>query len=125
MKTGIFIKAVMIALILCIFGCGDGDKELQKDTKIIADAMCKNLDAMHKLRIASPEDSILIKKLQGDIQKIQDEMKSLYQEFNRKFGEKTKTFEFSKKFRKYLSVSILDCKNLSKEDRETFEKDAR
>jgi len=110
MKIRVFFYAIAIILVPGIIGCGDSDKDLKKDTKEIAEIMCKSIDAMHKLRIADPADSQRIQKLQSDEENIQVEMKALYKQFNTKYGDKIKKPEFVKKFRKYLSISMLDCK---------------
>jgi hypothetical protein len=49
-------------------------------------------------------------------------MTLLNEKFRTKYSEKVNTDEFKRDFRKLLSESMLDCKSLSKEDREAFEK---
>ena len=122
MKIRIILFSIFILGFFGISGCKSEYKELKKDTKDIADVMCKSLEAMKNLKMADPTDSLKVKKLQMDYQNIQTEMMILYQKFRTKYGNKTKSKEFNEVFRKYLNESMLDCKSLSKEDREAFEK---
>ena len=122
MKIRVILYSILLAGIFGIPGCKGENKELKKDTKEIATVMCKSLEAMKNLKMADPADSLLVKKLQGEYKNIQKEMTIIYQKFKTKYGDKATTKEFSEEFRKYLSESILDCKSLSKEDRESFEK---
>jgi predicted nuclease with TOPRIM domain len=122
MKFRFIFYTILFAGIFGISGCKSENKELKKDTKDIADVMCKSMEAMKNLKMANPADSVQVKKLQAEYKNIQTEMTILYQEFKTKYGEKATTKEFNEEFRKYLSESMLDCKSLSKEDRETFEK---
>jgi hypothetical protein len=50
-------------------------------------------------------------------------MMGLYSQFRTKHGDKPASEAFNVEFRKYLNESMLECKNLSKEERETFEKE--
>lgn len=113
---------IIIAGIIGITGCGGKDKELKADATDIANIMCRSIDAMKKLRGADPADSLMVKKLQVEYNIIQEEMTKVYQDFRTKYKEKVTTKEFSDQFRKYLNTAMLDCKSLSKEDREAFEK---
>ncbi len=122
MKISVIFYSILIAGLIGISGCGSEDRELKKDTKEIADVMCKTMGAMTNLKAVDPADSVKVARLQAEYQIIQAEMSKLYEEFRKKYGEKTTSKEFSGKFRKYLNESMLDCKNLSKEDREAFEK---
>jgi len=125
MKISHILTLVLIAGIIGISGCSSEDKELKKDAKEIADVMCKSMEAMKNLRLADPADSVLVYKLQEEYQLIQSDMSALYQQFRTKYGEKTSSKEFSDQFRRYLNEAMLDCKSLSKEDREAFEKGMR
>lgn len=122
MKISDIIYSLLIAGILGISSCTSENRELKKDAKNIADAMCKSLEAMKNLKIADPADSALVQKLQMEYKNVEDEMTILYQEFRTKYNKKITTKEFSNEFRKYLSESMLLCKSLSKEDLESFEK---
>jgi hypothetical protein len=122
MKIRIILFPLLIAGIFGISGCRSENKELKKDTKDIANVMCKSVEAMKNLKMADPDDSVQVEKLQLEYKKIQDEMTVLYRQFNTKYGEKVTTKEFSSEFRKYLNEAMLECKSLSKEDREAFEK---
>jgi hypothetical protein len=101
-------------------GCTSENKELKQDARRIASAMCNNLYAMKKLKMANPADSVGIKKIQAEVKEIQADMAILYTDFNTKYAEKAKTDEFNREFRKYLNESMLDCKSLSTEEREMF-----
>ena len=122
MKISVIFYSILIAGLIGISGCGNEDRELKKDTKEIADVMCKTMGAMTKLKAVDPADSAMVSRLQAEYQMIQADMAKLYEEFRKKYGDKTTSKEFTEKFRKYLNESMLDCKNLSKEDREAFEK---
>jgi hypothetical protein len=108
--------------IILLSGCKSN--ELKKDTDQIGDAMCRKIEVTAKLRLANPNDTATINKLQSDITKIGDEMTTLYQAFNKKYGDKAGDKEFNKKFSYELRRSMLDnCQSLSKQDREQFQKD--
>jgi hypothetical protein len=115
------ILAVIVTGIILLSGCSN---ELKNDTDKIGDAMCRNIEIMGKLRTVNLNDTANISKLQEEEAKVQEEMKVLYQDFNKKYGDKIHDKEFSKKFYKELRRTMLDnCKSLSKEDRDLFEKD--
>ena len=122
MKIRTIFSVVMLAGLVGIYGCNSEKKELKKEAGEIANVMCKSLEAMKNLKSADPADSARIDKLQAEYQVIQTEMADLYEKFRTKHGEKASSKEFNTEFRKYLSESMLDCKSLSKEDREAFEK---
>ena len=122
MNIRVIIYSVLLAGILGIAGCKSENTALKNDAKIIAEAMCKNLEAMKNLKSADPADSVLVNRLRLEHQKIQAEMTMLYQKFRTKYGDKATTKEFNAEFRKYLDESMLDCKSLTKEERETFER---
>ncbi len=122
MKARIFFYLIIIAGIVSISACSNENKELKKDAQNIAGVMCKSLEAMKNLQTADPDDSLLIQKLQLEYKKVESEMTALYQQFKTKYGDKTNNREFNERFRKFLNESMLDCKGLSKEDREAFEK---
>jgi outer membrane murein-binding lipoprotein Lpp len=113
--------AVIITGIFFLSGCTN---ELKKDTDQIGDAMCRNIEVMTKLRAVNPNDTATINKLQADVKNIQAEMTRLYQDFKKKYGDKVQDKEFNKTFSRELRQTMLDnCKSLSKEDREQFQKD--
>jgi hypothetical protein len=122
MKIRIVFYSVLIAGILGISGCTSENKELKREAKKIAEVMCKSLDAMKSLKCADPADSLLVQKLQLEYKNVETEMTVLYQEFRTKYGDKVTSKQFNEEFRKYLNEAMLDCKSLSKEDRENFEK---
>jgi len=121
------IKSILFTLITAgvflLSGCGGVNKELKKDAKNIADAMCKNIEAMNKLKNADPGDSILVQELQEESKQVQIEMTILYQEFKDKYKEKVNEGKFNKDFAKELRKSMLDCPHLSAKDKEQFQKE--
>jgi hypothetical protein len=116
------LYTVVIALMIGFTGCGGRSKEIQKDAKTFADAMCRSIDVMRQTRAANPADSALIKKLQQDQMNIKAEMMQLHADFKKKYGNEAEAPDFNKQYRKYLSDAMLECKFLSKEDRALFEK---
>ena len=122
MKIRISLAFILVAGILNLTGCGNENKELKKDAQEIAGVMCRSMEAMKNLRSADPADSIKVHQLQEEYNKVEMEMTSLYDDFKTKYGESTTSKEFAEQFRKYLNEAMLDCKSLSKEDREAFEK---
>ncbi|MEI7896151.1 MAG: hypothetical protein WCJ26_03890 [bacterium] len=125
MKIRIILYSVLISGILGIYGCGSENRELKKDAKNIADAMCKSMEAMKKLRGVNPADSVQVNRLQTEYKIVESAMSGLNQEFRKKYEKKLATGEFNDEFRKYLSEAMLECKSLSKEERETFEKESK
>jgi len=125
MKIKIILYTVMIALVIGVSGCGGSSKEVKKDARAFADAMCRSIENMRKLRAANPADTTVIKNLQKDQHGIEAEMMTLHQEFKKKYGDEAKTPEFNKQYRKFLSEAMLECKSLSKEDRALFEKEEK
>ncbi len=125
MKTGRILYLILIAAILGFSGCSSENQELKNDAKNIAEAMCKSIEAMKNLQTADPADSVQIQRLQADYKKIEAEMTALNDEFRKKYVGNVNSKEFTDQFRKYLNEAMLDCKSLSKEDREAFEKGAK
>ncbi|MEI6455217.1 MAG: hypothetical protein WCO93_02920 [bacterium] len=114
---------LMTAVIFIFAGCGGVNKEIKQDARNIADAMCKNIEAMNKLKVANPADSVLVDELQMKAKQVQIEMTILYQEFKAKYKEQAKEEKFNKEFAKELRKAMLDCKALSEKEREQFEKE--
>ncbi len=125
MKINIILCSVMISLALLLGGCGGQNRELKKDARNFADAMCRNIETMQKIRKASPADTLLMQKLQKEHQAEETEMTTLSVDFRKKYGEKINIPEFNRQYRKYLNEAMLDCRFLSKEDRENFEKEVK
>ena len=123
MKIYIILFSLGVALAMGVSGCGGGNRELEADAKNFADAMCRNLETMQKLRGVNPADSIQVEKLQQERQKIDHEMSLLAGAFKKKYGEKANTPEFGREYRKYLSEAMLECKFLTSEDRANFERE--
>jgi len=113
----------LIVIIFILTGCGEASAELKKDTKNIADVMCKNIEAMNKLRAANQNDSLQLAKLQMEAKQVQIEMTILYQEFKDKYKKKITDEKFKKSFAKELRQAMIDCPYLSAKDREQFEKE--
>ncbi len=120
MKRSIQLTFGLILIIL-ISSCTD--KQLRKDTLPIADAMCRNIEAMTKLKNANPADSAGIAQLQEHARQVQIEMTVVYSEFKEKYKDKLNDKKFNDKFSKELRKAMLNCPYLSKEDKENFEKE--
>ena len=117
----LIITGSLIAIVILFSSCGSS--ELQKDTEQIADAMCRNIEVMNKLRTTNPSDSTAVVKLQQEVKKLQIEMTVVYDEFKKKYSDRINDDKFNKDFARKLLKAMLDCPHLSKEDRENFEKE--
>ena len=122
MKSNKVLSVFLITIIIVISGCGE-NKELKKDVTNIADAMCKITGAFHKLRAADPADSIAFAELQMEAKQCQIEMTILNHEFQQKYKSKLSNKKFQKEYSREIRKAILNCPNLSKEDREKYEKE--
>jgi len=122
MKSTLF--SLFMGSLLILSACGH-KYDLKDDAKKIGDAMCKSIEVMNKLKAANPADSEMVWKLRQDQKNNQIEMTILYQEFNAKWGDKTKKEDFTKAFGQELRKAMIDCKSLSKEDRENFMKEIK
>lgn len=117
------ILFLLIIPVILSQGCKSENKELKKEAVTIAGTMCKSIELMHKLKSADPGDSATVAKLQADEQKMQAEMAEVYRVFREKYRKDLDKPEFNKEFSTMLREAMLECKYLSKEDRENFEKD--
>lgn len=122
MKIKPVLSILLIAVIIVISGCGN-NKELKKDVTNIADAMCKITGVMHKIRAADPADSVLMADLKMEEKKWEIEMTILNQEFQQKYKSKLSDKKFQKEYAREIRKAIINCPNLSKEDRERYEKE--
>jgi hypothetical protein len=120
-KRDVFLS-LLIPGVLLFASCKSGP-DLKKDAAVISEVMCRGLEIQNKMRMAPPNDTAAINKLQHASQDLQNEMTSLYQEFKKKWSEKLNDKEFNKQFSEELRKAILDCPHLSKEDREQFQND--
>jgi hypothetical protein len=125
MRMKAVLYSILFTVVLGMTGCNRADRELNNEARKISDAMCKSLDVMHKLQTANPADCVLVRKLRLQVEDNKIEMTTLYTEFRKKYTKQINTPEFNQKFHKLMAKAMLDCKCLSKEDRENFEKDAR
>jgi hypothetical protein len=125
MKIRVLCYLVLLMGLIGFAGCKNENTALKNEAKHIADVMCKSVEAMKNLRMADPADTLQVQKLQLEYEKVEAEMDAIYKEFRAKYSDKTDSKEFNEEFRKYLNESMLDCKSLSKEDRESFEKGAK
>jgi hypothetical protein len=116
---------ILAAVVMAFSSCKRENKELQKDAKNIAIAMCRNIETMQNLKTADPADSVKINQLRTKEKDAEVEMTILYQEFKAKYKEKTSDKKFSEEFAKELRKAMLDCPYLSKEDRANFEKEMK
>jgi hypothetical protein len=122
MKATSLLITMLTGSLMILSGCGK-KYDLKEDATKIGDAMCKSIEVMNQLKAANPDDSVLVMKLRSDESKIQADMAVLYEEFNKKWGDKTKKEDFTKEFGRELRKAMLDCKSLSREDRENFMKE--
>jgi len=113
---------IVAAVVLAFSSCKRANKELQKDAKNIAVAMCRNIETMQNLKTANPADSAKILSLRSKEKEAEVEMTILYQEFKAKYKDKMSDKKFSDEFAMELRKAMLDCPYLSKEDRASFEK---
>jgi hypothetical protein len=120
MKIKSILSILFIALILS--GCSK-NKELKEDASNIADAMCKSIEVMNRLKAIDPQDTVKINDLQLNYQSLQSEMEILYAEFRKKYENRLKDLQFNKDFANELRKAILNCRYLSKEDRMKYEKE--
>ena len=120
MKIKSILSILFIALILS--GCSK-NKELKEDASNIADAMCKSIEVMNRLKAIDPQDTVKINDLQLKYQSLQSEMEILYTEFRKKYEDRMKDPQFNKDFANELRKAILNCRYLSKEDRMKYEKE--
>jgi hypothetical protein len=116
------LKLSLIFAVIILVSCG-GNKELKKDAKNIAVAMCRNIETMNNLKAANPDDSAKMIQLRAKEKEAEVEMTVLYQEFKAKYKEKVSDPKFSKEFATELRKAMLDCPYLSREDRASFEKE--
>ena len=78
---------ILTAVVMAFSSCKRANKELQKDAKNIAVAMCRNIETMQKLKAAKPGDSVLVKQLQLERQLIDAEMAKFNLDLKKKYGE--------------------------------------
>jgi len=117
------LSLFLVTLLFVISGCGH-NQELKKDVTAFADAVCKYNGVMNKLKAAvEAEDSVAIAKLQLEENQCQTEMNLLNQNFQEKYKSRLSDTTFRKEYSKEIRKAILKCPNLSKEDRERFEKE--
>jgi hypothetical protein len=116
---------ILSAIIMAMPSCKRENKELQKDAKNIAVAMCRNIETMQNLKTVDQADTAKIRKLRSQEKEAEVEMTILYQEFKAKYKEKVSDKKFSEEFALELRKAMLDCPYLSKEDRANFEKEIK
>lgn len=110
-------------LIILFNGCQKKDKELEKDVKSIGDLMCRSMEIMNKLTAANPSDTMMMQYLLKKNDDLQAEMNGVYSKFREKYADKLKDTTFYREFNAEVKKVLLDCKYLSKEDRENFLKE--
>lgn len=118
------LSILLISFTVVLLSCS-GNSELKKDAVKIADAMCKSMETLNQLKAANPADSAKIDKLQAQSSVNDTEMSKLYEDFQKKYKDKLNDKAFTDEFSNELRKAMLDCKYLSKEDRETFEKEIK
>jgi hypothetical protein len=123
MKKVQFLYVIIFVIVAGISGCNRENTELKKEAQAIAKAMCQSIETMNKLTAADPADTLLVRKLQSESNAIGEEMASMHDAFNKKFGKQSEDPGFKKEFSKYLREAMLECPHLSKEERENFSKE--
>ena len=113
---------LLIIVIIFITGCGK-NKELEKDVEGIAESMCKITGVMNKLIAADPADTATISRLQTEEKQCQEEMQKRNLEFREKYKSQLSDKKFKDQYSKEFRKAILNCPNLSKEDRERYAKE--
>jgi hypothetical protein len=122
MKINRVLSVFLILTLIVISGCGE-NKELKKDVTDIADAMCKITGVMNKIRAADPADTLALAEFRMEEKKLEIEMTILNHEFQEKYKSKLSDKSFQKEYAREIRKAILNCPNLSKEDRERYEKE--
>jgi hypothetical protein len=123
MKINAGLSILLITFLTVISGCGY-NKELKKDVATFAEAVCKYNGVMNNLKAAvESEDSAAIAELQREEDQCQKEMAIINQKFQEKYKSKLSDTTFRKEYSEEIRKAILKCPNLSKEDRERFEKE--
>ena len=124
MKINPGLPILLVTFLIVISGCGY-NKELKKDVTAFAEAVCKYNGVMNKLKAAvESEDSVAIAKLQLEENQCQTELNLLNSNFREKYKSKLNDTTFRKEYSREIRKAILKCPNLSKEDRERFEKES-
>jgi outer membrane murein-binding lipoprotein Lpp len=127
MKNRLALSLLFILGILVLAGCGNKKKEeFKKDVAGLGDVMCRIMEVSNKLlasQSATPLDILVIEELQMKKDSLERKMNDLNTEFKKKYEKQMTDPEFVKDFRSEIKKTMLDCKYLSKEDRERYEKE--
>ena len=118
-----FICVILFFGILCFSGCRHEDKSFIKDVAALGDARCRFLEVSNKLLATAPQDVANFQELKSKLNDLDKEMTTLNAEFKSKYGKKMTDPGFIKDFKTEIRRSMLNCKFLSKEDREIFMKE--
>ena len=119
----ITVKSIILPVLLFLCFACSRSKELEKDASVIADAMCRSIEIMNKLKAANPQDTMSVNNLQTSYHDLQKEMENLYSDFRKKYEKRMNDPQFNKDFSNELRKAILNCPFLSKEDREKYAKE--
>jgi hypothetical protein len=123
MKINSILSLLLVALVVAFSGCSQKNKELKQDVANMADAMCKITGVMNKIRAADPNDSVAQTELRMEEKQYEIEMTVLNHEFQAKYKDKLQDKDFMKEYSSEFKKAILNCKNLSKEDRDRYSKE--
>jgi hypothetical protein len=127
MKIRTALSLLFFSGLLFLSGCGNKKEEFQRDIAGLGDVMCRIMEVSNKLlaaQSANPPDTRIIQELQMKNQSLEMEMKTLNAAFKQKYGKKMTEPDFKKDFRTEIKKAMLNCKYLSKEDREKYETEA-
>lgn len=124
MKRGHLLLLIPVGFLVILISCKSG---MEADAGKIADIMCRSKEITEKVTLEATKpvvDSLKIRQLQAEAEKIQQEMNVVYAAFNKKYEEKIGDKSFESEFRKALNRAILKCPHLSEEDKKLLKEGA-
>ena len=107
-------------------GCSNSDAEFKKDVAALADVYCRILEVSNNLLLAQTNqqtDSKTIEFLMEKKKQLETEQAKLNADFRNKYEKNFKDPQFMTKVSKGINESMLNCKFLSKEDKEQYQKE--
>ncbi len=119
------IRSLFITLAAASFillgGCAR--ENLKEELRPISDAMCTFIGVQNQMKTAAEAgDSVALDSLGKIRHQLQIEMTVLNQEFNKKYERQSHDEKWLKKYKKAMNDNLLECPNLSQQDREMMEK---
>lgn len=127
MKIISLLSTILLALSLSfITSCSNSDAEFKKDVDSLADVYCRILEVSNNLLLAQTKqqtDNKTIETLMEKKKQLEEEQAKLNAEFRNKYEKRFKDPQFMKKVSNGINESMLNCKFLSKEDKEQYQKE--